>query len=74
MHFYKDQQKVQFKAQFEDAERVLIPPEIADHKIPKKAKYEIEHFLDSIIKKYGLGDEDICPQNRRRKVESQKKT
>ena len=68
--FYKDQQKVQFEAMFEDAERVVIPPEIANHKIPLQAKHEIEHYLDSIIKKYGLADDDIHPRSRRGKIEN----
>lgn len=45
------------------AERMVIPPEIADHKIPKKAKYEIEHFLQAIVNKYGLAGEEIIPRN-----------
>ena len=49
-------QKVWFEAQFEDAEMVVIPRFIAEHKVPLKAKYEIEHFLQWIMKKYCLGD------------------
>ena len=64
--FYKDQQKIQFVAMFEDAERVVIPPEITSHKIPRQAKHEIEHYLQSIIRKYGLADDDIRPSNHRR--------
>ena len=45
------------------AERMVIPPEIAGHKSPEKAKYEIEHFLQAIVKKYGLAEEDIIPRN-----------
>ena len=34
-------QKVWFEAKFEDAEMVVIPRYIAEHKVPLKAKYEI---------------------------------
>ena len=61
---YIGKQKALFEAQFEDAEHVVIPPEILDRKIPAKAKYEIEHFLESIIKKYGLVNDDIMARRK----------
>ncbi|MBR1435987.1 MAG: hypothetical protein IJ584_12860 [Bacteroidales bacterium] len=54
--------KVVFEATFEDAERVTIPPEILDHKVPTKAKYEIERYLKHIVKKYGLTTQDVIPR------------
>ena len=59
---YMKQQKALFVAQFEDAELINIPPEILDRKVPINAKHEIEHFLQSIIKKYGLTQEDVIPR------------
>ena len=64
---YIGKQKALFEAQFEDAEQVVIPPEILDRKIPANAKHEIEHFLQSIVKKYCLGNDDIFPRNHKGK-------
>ena len=64
---YIGKQKALFEAQFEDAEQVVIPPEILDRKIPANAKHEIEHFLQSIVKKYCLGNDDIRPRNHKGK-------
>ena len=60
---YIGKQKALFEAQFEDAEQVVIPPEILDRKIPTNAKHEIEHFLQAIVKKYCLGNDDILPRS-----------
>lgn len=65
--FYRDQQKVQFVALFEDAERAVLPPEITEQKLPKQAKYEIEHFCHSLVKKYALGNEQLDPSTRKGK-------
>ena len=59
---YLKEQKVLFEAQFEDAQRVVIPSEIQDYKVPAQAKYEIEHYLSQVIKKYGLVKEDVIPR------------
>lgn len=56
---YIAKQKVLFESIYEDAEHVVIPSEILEKKIPKNAKLEIEHFLNAIVKKYGLSDEEI---------------
>lgn len=61
---YTSRQKALFEARFEDAEKVAIPPEILDRKIPAAARQEIDHFLQAIIKKYGLEDEDVYPRGK----------
>ena len=61
---YVGKQKALFEAQFEDAEHVIIPPEILDRKIPANAKHEIEHFLQSIVKKYALANDDLLPHGK----------
>ena len=58
------EQKVSFETVAEDLEKVVFPPELVDKKIPKKAKYEIEHYLQGIIKKYGLTTEEFQPKTR----------
>ena len=62
---YLKEQKVSFEAQFEDAQRVAIPSEIQDYKVPAQAKYEIEHYLAQVIKKYGLVKEDVIPRRKK---------
>ena len=61
---YLSKEKVTFEALFEDAEMVKIPSAILNHKVPKKAKFELEHFMAEIIKKYRLTDEDYIPRKR----------
>ena len=59
-------EKVHFKAIYEDAEHVDIPEEILNGKVPKEAKYEIEHYLNSIVKKYNLSPEELIPSKPRK--------
>ena len=54
-------QKVTFEAVYQDAEHVEIPDAIAIGKVPKEAKYEIEHFLASMVKKYNLTADTLIP-------------
>ena len=43
-------QKACFETVAEDLEKICFPPELVDMKIPKKAKYEIEHYLQGIVR------------------------
>ena len=60
-HLYPGKKKAVFESVYEDAEKVVIPAEILDRKVPVRAKREIEHFLAAIVKKYGLSTEDYFP-------------
>lgn len=49
-----EREKVTFHREQDGAAHVLIPNWLTDGKIPDDAKFEIEHFLRYIKKKYGL--------------------
>lgn len=39
----------------------IYPKDSLEHKVPSKAKYEIERYLKHIVKKYGLTTHDVYP-------------
>ena len=51
---YLDKQKVVFKRVKKKSSKLIIPPALLSSKIPDSAKYELEHFFEYILKKYGL--------------------
>ena len=58
---YLRERKVSFEADHPDYEHVEIPESISVGRVPQAAKYEIEHFLDAIIKKYNLTNPPLLP-------------
>lgn len=51
---YIDKQKVTFKRTKKKTSKLNIPTPLLSSQLPKSAKYELEHFFDYIIQKYGL--------------------
>ena len=51
---YLDKQRVVFKREKKKSSKLTIPAPILSSKLPNSAKYELEHFFDYILKKYGL--------------------
>lgn len=51
---YIDKSKVVFKREKKKCSKLKIPTQLVSSNLPNSAKYELEHFFDYIIKKYGL--------------------
>ena len=49
-----EREKATFHRQEEGTAHVVIPKWVTARKLPDEAKYEIEHFLQYVKKKYGL--------------------
>ena len=49
-----EREKATFHRQEEGTDHVVIPKWVTVRKLPDEAKYEIEHFLQYVKKKYGL--------------------
>ena len=62
---YLNKQKATFESEYEDAERIVFPPELLSRKVPLAAKYKAEHFLNALVKEFGLSKDYIMPQNKK---------
>lgn len=62
---YLNKQKASFESEYLDAERIVFPPELLNRKVPLSAKYKAEHFLNALVKEFGLSRDYILPQNKR---------
>ena len=66
---YINKQKATFESEYEDAERIVFPPELMNRKVPLAAKYKAEHFMNALVKEYGLSKEYIMPQSKQQTLE-----
>ena len=66
---YINKQKATIESEYEDAERIVFPPELMNRKVPLAAKYKAEHFMNALVKEYGLSKEYIMPQSKQQTLE-----